>query len=434
MVDGAVIWGEIDVTAGPLWSGAKQLRELQQAPEARKEWNGKNFVWLRDRRTKQLLVAFRVWDEGEARFEPRVFIPGASVTGFILHFHTDTIDGGHRNFEETLRRIQQHGWFPHAYSKTKKLVKACISCAKGKHVAGLLAPMRRDSIGTRPFEFLQIDFVGPIRPAAMWKGRKCTAVFTCICMLTGWVWLMPVPDETAETAAMSLLEILFDMGPPRVIRSDRGVHFVHLIIQRLAQLVGATWKLGSPFTPTAQAAIESSHVPMNNFLRTKLLDGRLAKDWPLLVLAAQWCFRIAGNRARGGGSAFELVLGFKPGSLLSGLRPTGNDFWDRYWGTRFDMMKSNMADVIAGYAERQEGLIWANAMGKTLAPGTWVMVKRADFAGKRAGAELDEKISRRLQATAQGPFKVLQDLGSALVLEGRGRENRRNCFVFHPCS
>ena len=99
-------------------------------------------------------------------------------------------------------------------------------------------PSKRDKMPLQPQMALQafkkwaIDFDGPINP----PGKKTCAryIITAKDYVTRWVEAQVVRDCTTETAKHFIFDqILTRFGCPKVLMSDRGMHFVNEVIQDL---------------------------------------------------------------------------------------------------------------------------------------------------------------------------------------------------------
>ena len=89
-------------------------------------------------------------------------------------------------------------------------------------------------------------------------------ILTCICCFSRWVWLIPIPDTSAETIAKALLErVLLDIAMfPTVIRSDRAREFTDSVIAYINAQLEIRHVLGSAYHPQSQGMVERMHRTM----------------------------------------------------------------------------------------------------------------------------------------------------------------------------
>ena len=85
---------------------------------------------------------------------------------------------------------------------------------------------------------------------------------TVICMLTGWVWCVPIPNKTANAVLKVYLKHVHHIfGPSRKVLSDNGTEFKNDLFDRVAKELGVEHKVYSPpFHPQSNGRIEGFHL------------------------------------------------------------------------------------------------------------------------------------------------------------------------------
>lgn len=84
------------------------------------------------------------------------------------------------------------------------------------------------------FEKWAIDFVGPINSPGKKKSAHYIIATTDYVIM--WAEAQAVKDFTTDTAIHFIFEqILTRFGCPKIVMSDRGMHFVNEIIQALTK-------------------------------------------------------------------------------------------------------------------------------------------------------------------------------------------------------
>ena len=108
-----------------------------------------------------------------------------------------------------------------------------------------------------------MDFIGEFYPPST-RGNRYA--LTVICMLTGWVWCVPIPDKTANAVLKAYLKNVHHVfGPSRKILSDNGTEFKNDLFDRVAKELGIEHKVYSPpYHPQSNGRIEGFHL----FLKT----------------------------------------------------------------------------------------------------------------------------------------------------------------------
>ena len=336
--------------------------------------------------------------------------------------------------------MQSVFWWPRMKRSVARHVRACKICPRvrgyptlgGKTTAGM-----RTSFGRGCFDILMVDFLGPIRPAVMWRGRLVSYIATAVAIQPRWVWLGPLGSCAAGEFADWLLEdVLLDLvGSPVVIRRDRGGHFTGAVTRALGKAAGSGWVLGSSFNSRSQAGVETHHARTNSYRRARFLERGTADTWPTDAKSAQWLRRaskIAG-------------LGVSPFQVIKGLAPRHNfdcsaagEFWSDFWGQRFQRMADISDEIHRKRTEEQQGL-WMSEQAErhALTVGETVWVKREHIPQLDGDKQHAPKTSARFAALADGPYLVEQDPGQAARLRpmcGGGSKviqvNKRGVFRY----
>ena len=136
----------------------------------------------------------------------------------------------------------------------------CARCdlCKGEKGHTATSGWTRTELYSRPFRVIQFDTIdcsqigdgGAV--AAADHGMK--HVLTAICCFSRFVWLIPIPDATAESVGRALLEnVLLGMGMfPAVLRSDRATAFTGSVLAYSNQQLEIRHVVGSSYHPQSQ--------------------------------------------------------------------------------------------------------------------------------------------------------------------------------------
>ena len=110
-----------------------------------------------------------------------------------------------------------------------------------------------------PMDFISMDLIGEFYPPST-KGNRYA--LTVICMLTGWVWCIPIPHKTANAILKAYLKNVHHVfGPSRKILSDNGTEFKNDLFDRVAKELGIEHKVYSPpYHPQSNGRIEGFHL------------------------------------------------------------------------------------------------------------------------------------------------------------------------------
>ena len=131
--------------------------------------------------------------------------------------------------------------------------------------------------GEEPGKHWEIDFT-EVRPDKYGYHYLLVLVDT----FSGWVEAFPPKGETATVVAKKILEeVVPRYELPVTMGSDNGPAFVSQIVQRLAQALGAKWKLHCKYNPQSSGQVEK----MNRTLKKTLtkLTIETGGDWVTLL-------------------------------------------------------------------------------------------------------------------------------------------------------
>ena len=166
-------------------------------------------------------------------------------------------------------------------------------------------------------DFISMDLIGEFYPPST-RGNRYA--LTIICMLTGWVWCIPIPNKTANAILKAYLKNVHHVfGPSRKILSDNGTEFKNDLFDRVAKELGIEHKVYSPpYHPKSNGRIEGFHLFLKACIAKHISPG-LEWDEVCLIATAAYNF-LPNEHARE--SPFFLMFGRDPRiPLTEALRP-----------------------------------------------------------------------------------------------------------------
>ena len=176
-----------------------------------------------------------------------------------------------------------------------------------------------------PMDFISMDLIGEFYPPS--TQGNCYALIV-ICMLTGWVWCVPIPDKTANAVLKAYLKHVHHVfSPSRKILSDNGTEFKNDLFDRVAKELGVEHKVYSPpYHPQSNGRIEGFHLFLKACMAKHISPG-LEWDEVCPIATAAYNF-LPNEHARE--SPFFLMFGRDPRipvteALKPRLRYLGND-------------------------------------------------------------------------------------------------------------
>ena len=114
---------------------------------------------------------------------------------------------------------------------------------------------------------------------------------TIICMLTGYVFCIPLKTKTAkEIVAKYLAHVTFTFGNSRNILSDNGTEFKNSLFEEVAKQLGVERKIYSPvYRAQANSRIEGFHKFLKECISKHLVNSLEWDDiLPLAATAYNW--------------------------------------------------------------------------------------------------------------------------------------------------
>ena len=165
-------------------------------------------------------------------------------------FH-DNPTSAHQHKDEMYRQISQRYLWESMYKDIDEYTKTCYECQmRGK--------ARRNNqpqqiMVNDIFERWGIDIVGPLPLIP----RKNKYIVVAIEHFTRWSEARPLKTADANSVAEFIYEeIICRHGPPKIIQSDQGTHFVNKVIKQLTEKFRIKHSLSSPYHPQTNGLVE----------------------------------------------------------------------------------------------------------------------------------------------------------------------------------
>eukprot|EP00834_Sanchytrium_tribonematis_P006247 NODE_441_length_7368_cov_0.136195.p2 type:complete len:597 gc:universal NODE_441_length_7368_cov_0.136195:4906-6696(+) len=157
---------------------------------------------------------------------PRVLVPTALM---FAHCHR-----AHANTESVLKELDGFYW-PKKAEEIRHFVSRCFWCRVFKSNNMGIGYYTRTP-PTMPWECAAIDVLYLIEEERP-DGSAVSKIFVFADVLTGWVRLIPIPDETAKSVAIAMLQVVKCGRHPKHILSDNASYF------RALHKSASDWKL-----------------------------------------------------------------------------------------------------------------------------------------------------------------------------------------------
>lgn len=223
-----------------------------------------------------------------------------------LEMHHNLRLGGHAGINRMKSTMKQIYFWPTMNSDIKKHVAECPICEKAKITRYTKMPMQITSSGSRPFEHVYLDHVGPISPPS---DGGFNNIFVATCDLTRFSIAVPVSNlETETTADVFIRHVILQFGFPEIVSHDGGKAFKsEIFFQVVNKLLKAKDITTTPYNPRANM-VERRNRSTAEYL--KCYTQLKPSSWAELLPYATFAYNITINSATGF-SPFELVFGRK---------------------------------------------------------------------------------------------------------------------------
>ncbi len=236
------------------------------------------------------------------------YVVPSTLQAAVLHAHHDGHFGGHRSAGKMLAAMRAEYWWPRMTSAVTRWVKTCTTCARRSpdgpvsHAAQYRVPP-----GTRPFEIVAMDVVGPLPVTA--DGHRYIVVW--VDLLTRYVVVAPTKTVTsAEIAAAFVTSVVTRFGAPIKVVSDHAANIIGGAMADARRLFGVFGVTTTPLHQQANGICERAIGTMSHLLR-KVVDGS-QRDWDRKLPFVVWIMETQAHRSLGGATPFSLVHGWHP--------------------------------------------------------------------------------------------------------------------------
>jgi hypothetical protein len=161
------------------------------------------------------------------------------------------------------------------------------------------------SLSLAPFEKWDIDYIGQISPAS---SRRNEYIIIATEYLTKWAEAKAVKKADAKQTTIFLYEnIISRFGCPKILISDRGSHFLNLVIREMTQLFQINHRKTTPYHPQTNGQTKRVNQTLIRILRKIITESK--RDWDVKLTVALWAYR----------TTYKVTTQATPFSLMYGM-------------------------------------------------------------------------------------------------------------------
>ena len=173
-------------------------------------------------------------------------------------------------------------YWPQLKRDCTRHVRTCVECQQNN----LKEPYYVDfsnKILKFPFSYIAMDLIGPFETTSNWATR----CLTCMCLLTGFLFTVPIPDKRAETVINAYLRnVYFSItGGSKYILSNRGTEFTSKTFKEIIDRLQLTQTFTFLRNPKGNSILERLHTYLKQGMRKlKANDPMIEWDFALCVV------------------------------------------------------------------------------------------------------------------------------------------------------
>ena len=305
--------------------------------------------------------------DGDNTYET-IVLPRALTAQILKMAHDDL---GHNGTHRTYMLLKRLYYWKGLKPSVTKHIQRCYHCQRRNKQVVKYATLHFD-VATFPMQFISMDLIGEFHPSTS-KGKRYA--LTMICILTGYVFCIPLKTKTAEEVLQAYIDNVYSKFSESIkILSDTGTEFKNKIFEQVAKELGVVYKLYTPpYHPASNGRIEGFHAFLKACI-SKHITPQL--EWDDLVPLACAAYNFIPNE-HSKESHFFLMFGRDPVLPLNTLlepkiRYMGNDINIIY----LEAMK-NLYEITATNLKlaRERGDPQEQLMPTKLQPGDMVLIE-----------------------------------------------------------
>ena len=236
----------------------KELMERGQS-EGEKEWVAGRDIY-RVHQIDKADVLFRK-NTLQDRVVWQKMVPSVLQDRVVKMFHEGY---GHPGAARALETVRLHYYWEGQREQVTSHCRECLGCQlRNAYTRKPKIPVQAYPDVWEPMGRVHIDLTGPFR---MTEGGN-TYILVVKDFISRYVWLFAIPDKSSERIAQILLNQLFaPFGAPRMLVSDRGREFTNRINKRLSQLFRVNRVSTTPYNPRANGLVEQHNATLKSQL------------------------------------------------------------------------------------------------------------------------------------------------------------------------
>jgi transposase InsO family protein len=287
---------------------------------------------------------------------------------------------GHHGLDRMIHRLRSRGQeWKEMRDHVRKFIDNCPCCQKMNNLRVSIKTHPFHLSTSRPMQVIHMDTLS----MGITNDNGDSYLLVLIDACSRWLEMYPIPDLSAEVAAMKLFEHFGRFGIPGQILSDNGSQFQNKLHDELHTLVGVDKLRTTPYSHEENGIVERANKEILRHVRSILFDKGIHKEWHLAIPIVQRILNSQQSSTTGCAPA-ELVLTNAP-NLDQGIYMTpqphniDNDTLSAWHSKRIDLQQRVLTSVIKHREELEaEKLSAASTNPTAYAEGSYVLLRYPD--------------------------------------------------------
>ena len=248
-----------------------------------------------------------------------LFVPTLLRNDILKSMHDDTV-AGHLGAKRTIQRLITRFYWRGMNADVHRHIEHCENCLKNKvsRHNGLI-PSGSLPIPTQPFEFVAVDFLGPLPKTT----QRNVSILVITDYLTRWAEAIALPNQQARTYASAFIErVVLRHGAPRVLLSDNAKDFTGVVASEIYELCKIRKIKTSAYHPQTNGLTERFNHTLVTMLRQYIDDHQT--DWDVYLPYVMFAYCTA-QQETVKHSPFYLLYGREPQMPIDAMLPVSVD-------------------------------------------------------------------------------------------------------------
>lgn len=258
-------------------------------------------------------------EDGLLRVDGKVWVPkGNDEMKIKLLTIAHAGQAGHRGADATVAAIREEFVWNGVTTDAREFVSNCLLCVLSRSGSAVPRPLSQTLHATKPNDVLHFDYLFLGKSTADDKY-----VFVLKDDFSGYAWVTPTSNATAEHAAETLARWQRTFTAPCFWVSDQGPHFINEVLSTMANTFNIQHKPTVAYSPWVNGTVERLNRDILAALRSLLAELKLGpQDWPAVINILPTILNEASEERLGKNSdgttrsPLQVMTGIRPRRLL----------------------------------------------------------------------------------------------------------------------